>query len=70
MPPGVCCYCGVPATLFSQGLPTETILAYGSRILDAFAGRVLLNVGDILPTDGSIDQLIALGDLARAYPTA
>ena len=70
MPPGMSCYCGVPATFFSQGLPTETILAYGRRILDAFAGRVLLNVGDILPTDGSIEQVIALGELAGGYPTA
>ncbi|MFB3892104.1 MAG: uroporphyrinogen decarboxylase family protein [Phycisphaerae bacterium] len=61
MPPGMSAYCGVPATLFCQRLPTERILAFGDRIARALRGRGILNIGDILPPDGDIEQAIALG---------
>jgi len=64
LPPGMCCYCGVPSTLFTQGLPDKTILEFGRRILEAFAGRVILNVGDILPPGADIQQVIRLGEMA------
>lgn len=54
-------YCGVPSTLFATRIPTEDILAYGSRIVDRLSPNVVLNVGDVLPPDGDIDQVIALG---------
>lgn len=61
LPPGMKTYCGVPATLFCQHVPTAEILAFGDRIARALAGRGILNVGDILPADGDIEQVIALG---------
>jgi len=61
------CWCGVPATLFCQGLDDEEILDYGRRILDAFEGRVILNIGDILPPNGDIRQVIRLGQFASQY---
>ncbi|MCE9615664.1 MAG: hypothetical protein K8T26_15455 [Lentisphaerae bacterium] len=61
MPPGMSAFCGVPATLFCQGLPTDDILAFGDRIRKALRGRGVLNVGDILPPNGDIEQVIALG---------
>jgi hypothetical protein len=54
-------YCGVPSTLFAQNLPTQEIISFGQRIVRAFDDRVILNVGDVLPSNGSIDQVIALG---------
>ena len=66
MPEGMCAFCGVPASLFCQDLPTEEILAFGDRILHALKGRGILNVGDILPPNGDIEQVIALGRLAQA----
>lgn len=65
LPDGMYAYCGVPATLFCQRLPTEEILEFGGRIASALAGRGILNVGDILPPDGDIDQVIALGEHIR-----
>jgi len=61
------CWCGVPATLFCQNLPDKEILDFGRRILDAFDGRVILNVGDILPTNGDIQQVIRLGEMVAQY---
>ncbi|HOX06103.1 MAG TPA: uroporphyrinogen decarboxylase family protein [Planctomycetota bacterium] len=61
LPPGMKTYCGVPATLFCQRLPDREILAFGDRILAALGGRCILNVGDILPPNGDIEQVIALG---------
>ena len=65
LPAGVCAFCGVPSTLFCQRRPTPEILGFGGRIRRAFAGRGFLNVGDILPPDGDIEQVIALGEFAR-----
>ena len=65
LPPGMTAYCGVPATLFAQRRPTSEILAFGDRIARAFDGRGILNVGDILPPDGDIEQVIALGRHVR-----
>ena len=62
----MCCYCGVPAGLLTIGLPTERITEFGERIVRAFAGRVIVNVGDILPPTGDIQLVIALGERVRA----
>jgi hypothetical protein len=56
--------CGVPSALFCTRVPTEDIIAYGRRIIDALSPNVILNVGDVLPPDGDIDQVIALGEFA------
>ena len=58
-------YCGVPASLFCTGVPTAEILAYGRRILESLNPNVILNIGDVLPPNGNIDQLIALGDIVK-----
>ena len=41
------------------------IIQYGKRIMDSFRGRGILNIGDILPEDGDIEKVIALGEYAR-----
>jgi hypothetical protein len=56
------CYCGVPASLFTTGVPTEDICGFGERIVRAFAGQVIVNVGDILPPTGDIARVVALGE--------
>ena len=58
----ISCYCGVPATMFTTDLPPEQIATFGERIVQAFSGRVIVNVGDILPPTGDINRVIALGD--------
>jgi len=62
------CYCGVPAGLLTIGQPTPAIAEFGQRIVRAFAGQVIVNVGDILPPTGDIEQVIALGEAVRATP--
>jgi uroporphyrinogen-III decarboxylase len=61
-------YCGVPSALFCTNVPTDEILAYGRRIAEGLAPNVILNVGDVLPPDGDIEQVIALGEAARERP--
>ncbi len=56
------CYCGVPASLFTTGAGTGVVADFGDRIARAFGGRVIVNVGDILPPNGDIDAVIALGE--------
>lgn len=58
-------YCGVPSTLFAQNLPDKQILASAEEIVSALRGRLILNVGDVLPGNGSIQQVIKLGELSR-----
>lgn len=64
---GMFAWCGVPATLFCQRLPDEEILRFGERIVRAFGDRVILNVGDILPPDGDIEQVVKLGRWAKEF---
>jgi len=58
-------YCGVPSTFFAQNLPDEQILASAEEIVSALHGRVILNVGDVLPGNGNLKQVIGLGDWSR-----
>jgi len=64
------CYCGVPAGLLTIGLPAAEITDFGERIVRAFQGQVIVNVGDILPPIGDIEQVIALGERVRATPVS
>ena len=58
-------YCGVPSTYFVQNLPDEQILASAEEIVSALRGRVILNVGDVLPGNGSLRQVIRLAEWSR-----
>lgn len=58
-------YCGVPSTLFVQNLPDEQILASAEEIVSALRGRLILNVGDVLPGNGSLRQVIGLSEWSR-----
>jgi len=60
-------YCGVPSTLFTQNLPTQRLVDFGVRIAKAFDRRVIVNVGDILPPKGDIEQVIAVGEAVMDY---
>ena len=59
---GMRCWCGVPAGLFTFGHPRDKIADFGERIVGAFGGMVIANVGDILPPTGDIEAVIALGE--------
>jgi hypothetical protein len=55
------CYCGVPASLFTTGQSPSALADFAERIDRAFSGRVIVNVGDILPPNGSIEAVIEIG---------
>ena len=55
------CYCGVPASLFTTGQSPSSLADFAERISGAFAGRVIINVGDILPPNGSIEAVVQIG---------
>ena len=57
----VSCYCGVPASLFATAQPAGRLADFAERIVRAFSGRVIVNVGDILPPNGSIEAVIEIG---------
>ena len=54
-------YCGVPSVFFVGDTNIREIIAFAERILGALAGRVILNVGDILPAHGDIYKVVELG---------
>ncbi|WP_312641146.1 uroporphyrinogen decarboxylase family protein [Hydrogenoanaerobacterium sp.] len=60
-------FVGVPSALFCDGTPVEALYSYADRIIKAFGGRAILNVGDILPANGSIENVIALGEYIHRY---
>lgn len=55
------CYCGVPASLFTTGQSPAELADFAERIVGAFSGKVIVNVGDILPPNGSIEAVIGIG---------
>jgi hypothetical protein len=55
-------YCGVPSVLFTQGVEERVILDSAQEIYDALRGRLVLNVGDVLPPNGDMRQVIRLGE--------
>ena len=59
--PGQYAYCGVPSTFFAQELPDEAILESARDIHAGVGDRLIMNVGDVLPPNGSIEQVILLG---------
>jgi len=63
------CYCGVPASLFTTAVSPGEITDFGERIVRAFGGKVIVNVGDILPPTGDIERVVALGEAVRALST-
>ena len=66
LPEGMYVFIGVPATLFCQQLPTKELLKYAERIITSFQGRAIINVGDILPPNGDIQQVIELGEYVKS----
>ena len=60
-------FVGVPSSLFCDGTSIDAICAYADRLLKAFEGRAIFNVGDILPVNGSIEHVIALGEYIKKY---
>ena len=60
-------FVGVPSSMFCDGSTIEEVCSYADKIINAFQGRAILNVGDILPVNGSIEKVIALGSHVHAY---
>lgn len=57
----VSCYCGVPASLFTTAAAPSSLADFAERIVRAFSGQVIVNVGDILPPNGNIEAVIEIG---------
>lgn len=60
-------FVGIPSALFCDGTSIDELFTYANRIIKAFNGRAILNVGDILPVNGNIENVIALGEYIENY---
>ncbi|MCL2751607.1 MAG: hypothetical protein FWE62_02500, partial [Firmicutes bacterium] len=54
-------YVGVPASMTIESADPARAAEFGRRIVKAFDGRVIVNIGDILPINGSIQTAIGIG---------
>ena len=54
-------YCGVPASMVLEGADPAKAVDFARRAVKAFDGRVILNIGDITPINGSIQAVIDIG---------
>ena len=61
LPETMSAFCGVPSTLFCGTADIKDITDYAERIINALSGRVIVNVGDILPPLGDIELVRGLG---------
>ncbi|MCX5777045.1 MAG: hypothetical protein NTX32_05400 [Candidatus Firestonebacteria bacterium] len=60
-------YCGVPCTLFVQDLKEEVVLDNARSIIEALKGKLVLNIGDIMPANGDIELLLKVSNLVNEY---
>ena len=67
MPEGQYCFIGVPSSLLCQNLPTSKLLKFADKIMEAFKGRAVINIGDIVSPNADIEQVIALGNHVKSY---
>ncbi|OGF51129.1 MAG: hypothetical protein A2231_00680 [Candidatus Firestonebacteria bacterium RIFOXYA2_FULL_40_8] len=58
-------YCGVPCTLFVQDLKEEVVLDNARSIINSLKGKLILNIGDIMPANGKIDLLLKVSELVE-----
>lgn len=65
LPDKMSTFCGVPSSLFCQNLPDEEILRAADEIIDSLKGRLFLNVGDILPANGDINQVLKIAEYVK-----
>jgi len=55
-------YCGVPCALFVGEAGFGKVKENAESIIKALKGKVILNVGDIMPSNGNFDLLVELSD--------
>ncbi len=60
-------FVGVPSAMFCDGTPLSDILAYTDRLIALSHGRFIINVGDILPVNGNMEHVIAMGKHIHAH---
>lgn len=60
-------YCGVPSSLFATDVSDSEITCFAERIVNTLGDSVILNVGDILPPNGNINQVILLNRLVSNH---
>ena len=65
MPDNISAFCGVPSTLFCQNLPDQQIIDAAVEIIANLKGSLFLNVGDILPANGNIEQVLKIADFVK-----
>ncbi len=65
LPDNMYAFCGIPSSLFCQNLSNDVIFKFADRIMDTFRSRGFINIGDILPPNGNIEQVIALGEYVK-----
>lgn len=58
-------FVGVPASMFVEGYSQQDINDYAKRLVSAFNGKFILNVGDILSENGDIEKVIELGNYIK-----
>ena len=64
--PGMHAFCGIPSTFFVQGLSDSVILDCARRIMDTLGEKAILNVGDILPINGDIEQVRRVAEMVES----
>ena len=66
LPDNMTAFIGVPSSLFCyNSAAIDEILVYADRIMTAFKGKGIINVGDILSPDGDIEKVIVLGEYVK-----
>ncbi len=58
---------GIPAVLFDETYPVETLIECTHRIIDMFAPRLVLGISDELSSTGDIERVRMVGEIVQAH---
>ncbi len=53
----------IPAIFFLPSFPLEELLSFTERVIEMFAGRLILGVSDEIPAPGEIERIEAISEL-------
>ena len=70
LPKNMYAYCGVPCALFIGEGGFGKVKENAESIIKALKGKVILNVGDIMPSNGNFDLLVELSDSLKEFPVS
>ena len=58
---------GIPAVLFQENFPEEMLVEETKKIIDLFAGQLILGISDEMPSSGLIERVELVNEIVNEH---